>query len=1057
MLNSIADESPLAPETLTWRILRLLDDPKIASLPRLQGYLGRADMTMRFDLAERIARLFDRYNTYRTDWLTAWSQGKQPADLLADINGTDDAEWQAKLWGVIARELALGNSHPIDDFLQKLSVSNDAAVRDLPRRLSVFGLPDLPPLYLKALVGLSHHIEVDAYFLNPCREYWGDIVDQRKQLALRLKGDVHAETGNRLLAAWGHVARTTLSQLLDVAGEEMEDETPYVEPGNATVLASIQQSILDLAELDSGSLAGLAEGDQSLVVHCCHGTNRQLEVLHDALLDMFQQDTQLALDEVVVLIPNLKDVAGTIEAVFGGAPKERYIPYRITGLPLAQENPVARILLKVLQLPDSRFEASRVLDLLAEPLVARRFRLDDEDLDHIRTWIREAGIHWGFGKEDRERQSGVADSRHTFDQGIDRLLLGYALPGVTDPVVGLLPAGEIEGNDAEVLARFALAAETFAQWAGYLSVPRLPEDWREALEGILTDLIAHDDSTVNADNELRHCIDSLADAWTNAGFNNPLSIEVVRAALDDTGGSAPGAEPQGVVTFAPLASLRGLPFKVVCLLDMNDGEFPANERPAEFDLMAKQEKHRPGDRHRAQDDRGVFLDALLCAREKLLIAYNGKSPRDNKELPPSLLVAQLLDELAQACAPATAGTDELNRARKRFIVEHPLQAFSPRYFDQSDDRLFSYAQEYATALNEAAKGASASDSGEAHVKESAGQPSTEDEDEIAEDQPRFFRQPIRLSEDHLEFARNLTLDRLNRFFRNPSRYWLQQCLAADLPGDEDGISDLEPLLLDAENERLLRHRLLALKLSDRGRNLTQEEALSHALAGIELPSGPLGETSFKLLWAYVEDVAEKIDSHIQEPMLPSESYSLDLASARLSGALVGLYKSGIVRYRMDDISGSDYLSLWIEHLVLCNCQPENVDLHSVHCGQDGDIEFSSVDRDEALLHLTQLASLYHFGLMAPLPFFPKSAWAYSVEQAKGQSGMPKARNKWEVTELWPEGKDRFYRQAFRGVPDPLTAPLGPPGYETFEQLAKLVFAPLMNHLPSDEIDDEGME
>jgi exodeoxyribonuclease V gamma subunit len=1071
MLPSIADDSPLAPETLTWRILRLLDDPSIASLPRLNGYLGHADMAMRFDLAERIARLFDRYGIFRSDWLSDWAQGKQPPDVPSNDRAMADEKWQAFLWKRIAQELNLGSSHPIDDFLQKLVVAGQDSIKVLPERLTLFALPDLPPLYLRALDGLSRHTQVDAYFLNPCREYWGDIVDQRKQLSLRLKGDDHAETGNRLLAAWGQVARSTLRQLLDVAEGGAEDETHYIEPGSTSVLSRIQQSILDLEELDSDALADI-KGDRSIVVHCCHGINRQLEVTHDALLDLFQHDTSLSLDDVVVLVPNLPEVAGTIEAVFGGAPKtpqSRYIPYHITGLPLVEENPLARILLKVLQLPDSRFEASRVLDLLEEPQVAKRFLLDDEDLDQVRNWMREAGIHWGFNAADRERHSGVADSRHTFDQGIDRLILGYALPGVVDPVAGLLPAGEIEGGGAEVMARFALAIETFAKWAEYLSNAHGPATWRQALDSVLDGLIDIDDLSKSAEKEVRHRIISLEESWASANFTSDLPVEIVRAALDDSRGAPPGALPEGAVTFAPLATLRGLPYKVVCLLNMNDGEFPANERPAEFDLMAKQTQHRPGDRHRAQDDRGVFLDAVLSARERLLIAYNGKSPRDNKPLPPSLLVSQLLDELAQACVPATADSDALSQARKRFVIEHPLQAFSPRYFDKSDDCLFSYAQEYASALNTAAVASgtqsglepTTQDSDELPGEDEVASDIPDDDDLIPDDQPRFFKQSITLSEDQQDLAKNINLDRLQRFFRNPSQHWIQQSLGADVPGDEDENSDVEPLLLDGDAERTLRHQLLALKLSERGRNLSPEQALTHALAGVELPSGPLGESSFHALWALVESFAACVEGSRRGAVLPNISYSFDLDSAQMSGVLTGLHESGVVRYRLDGIGGNVFLSLWLEHLVLCCRQPEGIELKSIHWGLDifgepSAVGFGPIEQDVALAHLSKLARLYKSGLSSPLPFFPRSAYAYYKARliGKGKSPMGAAGNVWKHHMLNPECNDRYYRQAFRGIAKPLHAPLGPPGYETFAQITELVFEPLLKVPPANDAPDE---
>ena len=134
---------------------------------------------------------------------------------------------------------------------------------------------------------------------------------------------------------------------------------------------------------------------------------------------------------------------------------------------------------------------------------------------------------------------------------------------------------------------------------------------------------------------------------THGGMSEPLPVDVVRTALqalldDPTRGGMPG----GAVTFAAMASLRNLPYRVVCAIGLNDGAFPSTQRPSEFDLMARDP--RRGDRQRRIDERNVFLDLLLAARERLYLSYTGRSVRDNSPLPPSVLVAELLDYCAAA-------------------------------------------------------------------------------------------------------------------------------------------------------------------------------------------------------------------------------------------------------------------------------------------------------------------------------------------------------------------------------------------------------------------------
>ena len=87
--------------------------------------------------------------------------------------------------------------------------------------------------------------------------------------------------------------------------------------------------------------------------------------------------------------------------------------------------------------------------------------------------------------------------------------------------------------------------------------------------------------------------------------------------------------------------MRTVPFRVVCLVGMNDTAYPRHDRAPGFDLIAQDP--RPGDRTTRDDDRYLFLEALLSARDVFYLSYVGRSIRDNSPIPPSVLVSELLD------------------------------------------------------------------------------------------------------------------------------------------------------------------------------------------------------------------------------------------------------------------------------------------------------------------------------------------------------------------------------------------------------------------------------
>ncbi|MFA0519883.1 exonuclease V subunit gamma, partial [Vibrio sp. 10N.222.55.E8] len=101
----------------------------------------------------------------------------------------------------------------------------------------------------------------------------------------------------------------------------------------------------------------------------------------------------------------------------------------------------------------------------------------------------------------------------------------------------------------------------------------------------------------------------------------------------------------GQVNFCTLMPMRSIPFKTVCLLGMNDGVYPRSMPPEGFDLING--RSRPGDRSRRDDDRYLFLEAILSAQECLYISYVGRSIQDNTERVPSVLVSELIEYCQQ--------------------------------------------------------------------------------------------------------------------------------------------------------------------------------------------------------------------------------------------------------------------------------------------------------------------------------------------------------------------------------------------------------------------------
>ena len=1090
-------QSPYAPPVLAWRVHAALSEAEfIAPHPRLLAYLQGADEVMRFELAQRIASLLDQLLTYRSDWLAAWSAGARALNGPLPAHALADEAWLAALWRRCTRELAAQAPPPLE-LLARFGHALDApaAPPGLPAQAHVFALPTMPPLHIGLMQKLGQHVDVHVYVLNPCREYWFELIAPRQLSHLATRGrDPGHEVGNRLLAAWGRQTQSHIDLLVDRAGEAALDDGQFEpHPGNS-LLAQLHNAVLSLTELAPGSVT-LAHDDRSVELHVCHSLTRELEVLHDHLLGLLEAaeaaGQPLLPGQVLVVTPDLEAAAPLIDAVFSTQPGARRIPYTVTGRARSRTGGPAGVLLSLLALAGSRFVAGDVLALLQQSPVARRFGLSGPQLQQLHTWMQASGMRWALDAEHRASLGLPADARHTLGDGMARLLLGYASPEQStapsagafggavggafggnlggefaEPFAGLLPAGDAEGQNAALLGTLQRVLDALAALREQVSRPHSPAGWEALLLHTLDDFMQAEGDEADDLRELRGVLHELAATMQHGSGAQPVAPAVVRAALsqllDDP---ARGGVPTGRVTFSSMSSLRNLPYAVVCAIGLNDGAFPGPERPLEFDLMALQP--RRGDRQRRQDERNLFLDLLLAARHSLYLSHTGRSVRDNAPLPPSVLVSELLEVLVPAIASDPDSPAALAAARQRLVVEHPLQPFALEAFTAgTEPRLRSFNAELAWALRaslvapepprtappagEAAPAGSAdspdspaddsrcvASKGQRKVDNGFGTEIDPDHDDDGDDDATTAAEPLApffrapLAAPEASW-REVPLPRLAEFLRNPCRSLLRRRLNLAMHRDDDALLDNEPLLPDWPGRSALAQRLLPALLRGDG----PQAVARLARAGTEWPGGALGEHLLQTELGVLTHFANRLRDATAAPCLPPLPLRFELLidgqTWAVHGALPDLRMTGLVRWRYDDTRPGDYLEAWLLHLV--RAAAAGAVSPTRWLSRDGEFGFDAVADAPAVL--ADLLRLYARGLREPVHFFPKSAWAYMVSDCS----IARAQARWRSSPRTPhaEENDPAYSLALRGVADPLDG--------DFHTCALRVFGPLLECL-----------
>jgi len=1022
----LPDISPFDPEFLTFRLMRIIPDClNLDGFENLKSYLADDNnyQLKLFQLSGKIADLFDQYLVFRPELIFEWEAGKEKKK--------SPHIWQARLWRKLVGEI--GNWHRArlrQTLFQQINRLN-LDTSSLPARISIFGISYLPLFHLQAFAELSRLIEINFFIVDPCKEYWSDIVSDQEISKRRRKNPqvaenidwYHLERGNRLLASMGTQGRHFFDL---ITAFDCPVHEQFEEPQGQSILACLQSDVLNLRDReatavkridDSEDLSGrgraaeaahlpVAGHDASLQIHSCHSPMREIEILHDNLLALLEEDPTLSSRDIIVMTPDIDTYAPFVHAVFDAQSDETLrVPFSIADQNPRRENRTIDSFLALLDIADSRFGAVQIFRLLEYSGIKQKFGLAESDLKTIERWINDTQIRWGIDGRNKIDAGLPGYPENTWRAGLDRLILGYAMPGENRATFnGILPFDSIEGSDAQVLGRLIEFVDRLFSWSKTLDKNRTLSEWQKTLFDLIDQFFRPDDNTEQEFQLLRKALDELGSKEAGAGFKDDIEPRVIRYYLKShleeinygTGFLTGG------VTFCAMLPMRSIPFKVICLIGLNNDAFPREHQPLNFDLMAQHP--RAGDRSRRNDDKYLFLESIISARRKFYISYVGQSIQDNSPIPPSVLVSELLDTIEKG----VASTDP--NILEQVVTHHRLQPFSEWYF-REDSRLFSYSNENMLA----------------------GSRIHENQEPLP-----FFSRKLPLTAEESEKWKQTDLDSLVRFFNNPAKYLIQKRLGIKLE-DEQLLSDerenfeLQPL------DRYLIGQNLAKSLAS-GVPLTDFKPIQKATG--QLPHGHVGDYYYGEMTIEVQNFVRQIEKYVAAEVLGSFDLEFEAAGLEVSGRISSVSGLGCIHIRFGRQRANDLLKAWIYHVIYCHSAPPHYPRNSYLICKDVGVEFEPLT--DSLSILDALLRIYRQGLEIPLHFFPQSSFEYAekvLRKSKPEStALLMAKKKWAGSEFAknasPESQDPYYDLCFRQF-DPLD--------EQFMKIAITIFEPLLSH------------
>ncbi|UPK71757.1 exodeoxyribonuclease V subunit gamma [Chitinophaga filiformis] len=905
----------LSGRNLTWLLYKLLgEDAFRETYPAVATYYHNTEPDSdlkRMALAERTADLFDQYQIYRPEMIREWNE--QAEDPLAKM------DWQQYLWGK-AKKVS-GNTLPdktivgqhILDMLK--NPDQQALLADRMNTVHLFGLSIITAYHVQILHELSSFIDVYFHIINPSPElYWFEDKSEKQQARWRLKGRPLLESdvaGNPLLMGWGRVVQDTFGLFFQYdAFINAYDSEGIVVPEPDTLLNKIQHDIFNNANEHRNRIYPEDIEDGSITINNCYTVAREVEVLYNYLVHLVDRKKEtLSPRDIVVMVRDIDAYAPYIKAIFNNAPYK--FRYTIADESYADSDNLFNALHAILRLNEENFKAEEVLQLLDSSYIRKRFGINNVPL--VRSVVDQANIRFGIHGA-REDETFLVSWKY----GIRRIMFGICMSGGEEYGKGddsFYPLDILEGSDSLEVIRFCHFAEVLINAVEERKKERSISGWVEYIESLLHNMVYEPDEEV--DEDYNTLMQQLADYnLLNDYMSDTVTFDVFSHSFLQTltGTTRTGLFVNGGITFCSLIPMRSIPFRVVAMLGLDYDKFPRREQPIGFNLMEKNKQR--GDRNVKDNDKHLFLETVLSARQYLYISYVGQSAKDNSRMPPSALVDELLDYIE-------SGTGEPDKVREKLVTRQPLQGFSRKYLS-GNERLYSY-------LNTTVPERPVTRAGK-------------------------VMEPLVLEE--------VDLDELVRFFKNPFKAYYNKVLGIYYNDEQVLLNETEIFQLDSLQKWNLKNELL------------QMDATAIANMKIRLvktgrlPLKNMAYVALQQIESEVRPVRDKYRTCINGAEEESVQVNLDIEGTLLKGTIHSVFNGKLVQVSWSKREDKYLIEAYIRYLAGRAAGVLTGMCFISGASKQEAFEAMPLAQEEALRRLTALMEIFREGFERITPFYP---------------------------------------------------------------------------------------
>lgn len=651
-------------------LLAILSDASVVMRPELaqvRGYLsaGHDDDELelrRIQLASELSRLFTEYLLARRDVLRTW-RGRTTLD---DTAFAPIERWQRTLWLEVEARLRAASTEEVR--LVTLPDAFDAIPPEqleVPRELHVFALRMQSPVLLSMIARIAQRADVFVWALNPVRHPWDDT----------------GPDDSPLLRMWGRAGREHVRLLNELTEGDFDDAWSEPEEGT-TLLAELQRDVLDRAPpRTEEARVDAFRGDRSVTFLECPGARREIEAIASELWQLVRASEAehvaggpppLRFNEIAVVLAGREPEVhrAHVASVFQ---EHHGIPHHHLDVPIRGSSRVVEALELLLALPYSEFTRQDALKLVMHPAILAQ--AGETDGTEWLRWLDALSVVHGADHGDHA-DTYIEKDLYNWDQGLRRLVLGAFMSGEASGELGVFSVGASDYLPHEVpldrlgsAARLVTLVRSLVADARWLRSARMTLGaWARVLARVLSSYVGR--PSEEDERDVRLCLGVIQQLEKLDVTAEPVSFRVAASLVTSALSSLTSGRGQPLadgVAVGSLAALSFVPFRVVFVTGLGEGNFPASESRSQLDLRV--EERRRGDVSVRDEDEWLFLERVLATKERVYLSWVSRDARTGDALEPSTIVQELRHVLERGYVDAP------------HLVHHPLRRWDDEYFD----------------------------------------------------------------------------------------------------------------------------------------------------------------------------------------------------------------------------------------------------------------------------------------------------------------------------------------------------------------------------------------